>query len=240
MKKDTLMSAKIAYEIGWRIINSKIVNPAGKIINGGMSRDWLQFGIYIFDPVTKKKKQTTVRAHKLLAYQIYGDKIYDGLIQVIHIDGNKLNNIENNIKLIDKNPKKCIVENCSNINISNGYCRTHYLRIKKHGNPNTLLINKRGEGNVSPEGYRAFVKNGIKIFEHRLAMENYLNRKLLPGENVHHKNGDRLDNRIENLELWITAQPSGQRIEDKIQYALEMLERYVPEKLAKNIHTGTG
>lgn len=48
-------------------------------------------------------------------------------------------------------------------------------------------------------------------------------------ENVHHRNGDRLDNRIENLELWSTVQPSGQRVRDKIEYALEILTRYAPE-----------
>jgi hypothetical protein len=49
---------------------------------------------------------------------------------------------------------------------------------------------------------------------------------LKPHQNIHHINGDRLDNRIENLELWDTAQPKGQRIKDKIEYALSILEEY--------------
>ena len=52
---------------------------------------------------------------------------------------------------------------------------------------------------------------------------------LLPGQNIHHKNGDRSDNRYENFEIWDTSQPAGQRPEDKIEFAIEMLRRYAPE-----------
>jgi hypothetical protein len=57
-------------------------------------------------------------------------------------------------------------------------------------------------------------------------MERILGRSLRPGENVHHRNGVRDDNRPENLELWSTSQPSGQRVDDKIAWALEFLESY--------------
>lgn len=62
--------------------------------------------------------------------------------------------------------------------------------------------------------------------QHRKVMQELLGRALLPTENVHHKNGVRTDNRPENLELWSRSQPAGQRVQDKVAWAREMLALY--------------
>lgn len=122
----------------------------------------------------------------------------------------------------------CSVDGCERKHVGKGYCGMHLARIQRDGEPGAAdaKVAATGEGHVSVHGYRVVRQDGRPVHHHRVVMEEALGRRLWPDENVHHINGDRLDNRIENLELWSTSQPSGQRVEDKLAWAHEIIARY--------------
>lgn len=137
----------------------------------------------------------------------------------------------------------CRFDGCERVTIAHGLCSPH-RKQQKSGEQLTPLPTKYRSGRLplgvsglaisaDDDGYLTVVTpDGRRTAEHRYVMEAAMGRRLLVEENVHHINGVRDDNRIENLELWSTSQPPGQRVEDKADWAIEILKLYRPEALA--------
>jgi hypothetical protein len=137
----------------------------------------------------------------------------------------------------------CTVPGCVRPMHGQALCRTHLRRLAVLGTPAPRVpVRAPGEdgwvthgyrGVVVPEHLRHLTAGAAHVLEHRLVMAVLLGRPLAQGESVHHRNGDRLDNRPDNLELWSSRQPAGQRAEDKLAFAYELLALYDPDAFAR-------
>lgn len=133
--------------------------------------------------------------------------------------------------------KQCSADFCFKEIIAFRLCTTHYGRIRRHGQ---LYPAVTRNGRSLNGTYRPYIQNGYimlrfgnrVIAEHRYVMEKHLGRELTEDESVHHLNGVRSQNNIENLELWSTRQPKGQRVKDKVAWAKDILALYEPEALS--------
>lgn len=131
----------------------------------------------------------------------------------------------------------CSVETCTGRMVARSLCMKHYQRLRRLRPDDVPKISKRRtRGNtrtINGNGYVLLRFDGVNILEHRLVMQQHLGRQLESHENVHHINGVRHDNRIENLELWVKPQPCGQRPEDLAAWVVEHYPDMVRSALGK-------
>lgn len=130
----------------------------------------------------------------------------------------------------------CKIDGCKNKAVSNHLCPKHREKFVKYGDPlgGWEQNGRSKEWHIRKGGYvikfdrsslHANKITGI-VFQHRQVMGELIGRPLRSDENVHHKNGNRADNRPENLEMWISGQPAGQRVRDQVEWAKYILKEY--------------
>lgn len=149
-------------------------------------------------------------------------------------------------------PTECSAPECARRTIGDGLCEKHRERwkagadldIPHHSHYRTweeidrwkaLAPDKNGYIQLSRGANPKREDKRTRVFEHRYVMEQSLGRRLLKKETVHHINGVRDDNRLENLELWSSSHPPGQRVADKVAWAKEILSYYEPEALERQM-----
>jgi hypothetical protein len=121
-----------------------------------------------------------------------------------------------------------------------GLCQGHYVRLKKYGEDG--VGGPLGRQNIANpqrrmDGYMTRLDRGAllagdksgRVLIHREVMSQTIGRPLRRNEIVHHINGDRSDNRPENLELWVKGHPGGQKPEDLVKWAYEIIALYAEE-----------
>jgi hypothetical protein len=136
-----------------------------------------------------------------------------------------------------KLPEKCIADGCDKKPLARGLCGGHYSLFVKYGDHTKAKYKWHARGkNQWHEGTNGYIWRyapgdpnataNSYVYQHRSVMSEKLGRPLRKNENVHHLNGDRKDNRFENLELWVKTQPPGQRVSDLLMWARQILEDY--------------
>lgn len=107
---------------------------------------------------------------------------------------------------------KCIIADCDLDAKTHYMCSKHYTRKHRLGDANVPVRKISGKRQRRYTDWAGYVhvynpNGGNGILEHRKIMEAHLDRKLLRHEVAHHLNGDKQDNRLENLELWSKSHP---------------------------------
>lgn len=86
------MKERTAYQAGYRVEGGTIKSPSGKILKG-----WEKAGGYLF--ISTGSIAGNIAIHRLVAFQKFGNAIYQPGIEVRHLNGNPSDYSESNISI---------------------------------------------------------------------------------------------------------------------------------------------
>ncbi len=133
----------------------------------------------------------------------------------------------------------CSVAGCEHASRHRGMCSTHYKRWQRTGQTDLVPGRRpKGAGALTEGGYitvvcppeLAAMRQGRalpgRILLHRLVMAAHLGRALTDEETVHHRDGDKQNCAIDNLELRVGCHGKHQAVEDALAAARALLRQH--------------
>ena len=112
-----------AYNKGYRVVNCCVISPFS---NKKLKLHIKKCGYYKFCCAALGNKRYTVEVHRLVAYQKYGDVIFQDGIQVRHLNGNGLDNSEDNISIGTQSDNRLDIP--ENIRLSSAITASNKIR----------------------------------------------------------------------------------------------------------------
>ena len=220
-----------------RRFKSKSCKGCGIVFQPNSGMNWYCSGLCKRDTVNKEHRKPQVETRCavcdgaiMTSYVRENNYCGDSCCRVAETARNRERRKRGQYKEKPKKIYLCKIEGCDKQAKSFGLCVKH-REIQDVGEEEYYtrknVVRPVGFIRTNTDGY-CDIKTGPRKWErhHRIVMSRSLDRSLLGTEEVHHKNGDRSDNRIENLELWSVSQPPGQRVLDKIKWAHGILKTY--------------
>lgn len=124
-----------AYNKGYRVIDGQVFYK-GNNVKGRIDKTrYLKISIRNLN-----KERCRVPVHRLLAYQKYGNKIFEKGIHVRHLDSNSLNNLDRNIQI--GTPKENNMDKSKEVRLLSAINAASYTKIHNH----TDIVKMYNEG----------------------------------------------------------------------------------------------
>lgn len=147
-----------AYEKGYRVIDGIVYYKGRKRKAISRNNGYDAFSLRMYD-----KKSYTVPIHRMVAYQKYGNKIFDIKIEIRHLNSDCLNNYEHNIGIgsksennQDKSPEVRMRASLIGTSFVKKHNHEEIIKMKNNGLTYEQIMEKL---NIKSKGTISFIIN---------------------------------------------------------------------------------